>query len=360
MQTRCIPDLGRPLTDTLKSLIRLSLSLGLMGLFLYLAFSGTPTDQLWHTLSGASPLWIAAMVAMTLGTVALRAWRWTVLLRPSAPQVRVWDASVALAICYAANIVIPRSGEAARAVSLRWSRQAPIGASLATVVVERILDMVILALFVGVAMALLQGRLEATYPWIQPAAAVCLVGCAALLCGLVLAHRHREATLSLARRLMSPLSKRLAARMVDLIDTFLGGLAALRNRSAYLEILASSCLLNAGYVTIVYGGFRACDLAAIAPVGWTAALVVMAVSSIGVVVPTPGGTGSYHLFFSQSLLLFGVPGAAALACATLVHAMATLLYLALGGPGFLYQRHRAARAVAVHDSGEPPVQRCSP
>ena len=339
--------------QALKSFIRLALSLGLMALFLFLAFRHTPTDQLWQALASVSPFWIAAMVVTTLGTVALRAWRWTVLLRPFAPQVRVWDASLALAICYAANIVIPRSGEAARALSLRWSRGAALGSSLATVVVERIIDMVVLVLFVGVSILLLHGRLEEAYPWMESAALLSLVGCLILLCCLFFTYRHRQGALALARRLVSPVSESLADRVVHLIETFVGGLAALHDRSAYLEILISSALLNAGYCLIIYEAFLCYGLTTTHHLGATAALVVMAVSAIGMVVPTAGGIGSYHLFFSQSLLLFEVPAAVALACATVVHAMASITYLAIGGPAFFLQRARWRASPAVQNSGEP-------
>lgn len=337
--------------QTIKSLMRLVLSLGLMGLFLYLAFSGTPPEQLWQTLTRAAPLWVAAMVATTLATLVLRAWRWTVLLRPFAPQVRIVDAFLALAICYAANIAIPRSGEAARALSLRWSRQAPMGSSLATVVVERIIDMVVLVLFVGLSILLLHGRLEEAYPWMESAALVALVGCLGLLGFLFGVYRYRDAGLNLSHRLLEPLSARLAERVVELIDAFVSGLAALHDRSAYLKILVSSALLNGGYLLIIYEGFCAYGLQRMPGVGWTAALVVMAVSAIGMVVPTPGGTGSYHLFFKQSLMLFGVSAALSLACATFVHAMATATYLVIGGPAFLLQRARSAGTVQT--DGEP-------
>jgi uncharacterized membrane protein YbhN (UPF0104 family) len=67
----------------------------------------------------------------------------------------------------------------------------------------------------------------------------------------------------------------------------------------------------------------------------------MTLSSFGVILPTPGAAGSYHLFFSKALVaLYDVPQSAALACATAVHAIATVTYLALGGPALLWQRRR--------------------
>jgi hypothetical protein len=73
-------------------------------------------------------------------------------------------------------------------------------------------------------------------------------------------------------------------------------------------------------------------------------LVIMAVSSIGVVVPTPAGAGSYHFFYGQSLhVLFAVPVAAAMACATAVHAVANITYVVVGVPTLLAQRRHRRR-----------------
>ena len=106
-----------------------------MGLFLYWAFEGIDSRSLWNAIAGISTLWLVVLVLTTLMTIALRAWRWRVFMRPFASDVTLLDASVALAICYAANVVIPRSGEAVRALSLNWARGARISSVLATVVV---------------------------------------------------------------------------------------------------------------------------------------------------------------------------------------------------------------------------------
>ena len=92
-------------------------------------------------MTGISPVWAAVICVATLGTLVLRAWRWMVLMRPFAPQVSNLNASLALAICYAANVIVPRSGEVLRCVSLKWTTGASISALMATIVVERILDL---------------------------------------------------------------------------------------------------------------------------------------------------------------------------------------------------------------------------
>lgn len=330
------------MTRHLRSAFRFGVSLALMVLFLYWAFGGVDTGSLWQALAAASPMWVAAMMGTTLLTLLLRAWRWAILLRPCAPQVTLWDASLALAICYTGNIAIPRSGEALRALSLKWSRRASIGAVLATVVVERILDMVWLIAFIGVSLLLLHGRIQAEYPWMGSVTLLALAASLALLIGLALISVYRRRALNVVARLLSPVSARLAARITHLLETFIEGLEALRTPAAYAEILISSLLLNLGYCLIIYESIRCFGLDATHGLGVGAAIVVMAISSLGVVVPTPAGAGSYHYFFGQSLyVLFGVPLAVAMACATVVHAMATVTYLVIGGPALVMQWSRS-------------------
>ena len=134
--------------------------------------------------------------------------------------------------------------------------------------------------------------------------------------------------------------------MGDLLARFIHGLAALRTPSAYLEILVSSCLLNLGYILITWFSFAAFGFHE-APwnLGGKAALVVMAISSIGIVIPVQGGIGTYHFFYGTCLhRLFAIPLASAMACATLVHGISSLTYFVIGAPALLVQRRHGQRA----------------
>lgn len=330
----------------LRSALRFAASLALMALFLYWAFRGIDTELLWQALAGISPIWVAAMVATTLLTLVLRAWRWTVFLRPCAPRVTLWDAVLALTICYTGNIAVPRSGEALRALSLRWSRGASIGSALATVVVERILDVVWLIFFIGLSLLLLHGRIQAVYPWMAPVTLLALAGSLALLVGLSLISVYRRRALQVVEHLLSPLSARLASRISGLLETFIQGLEALHTPAAYAEIMVSSLLLNLGYCAIIYQSLHCFGLDETHGLGVGAAVVVMAISSLGVIVPTPAAAGPYHYCFGQALnVFFDVPLATAMACATVVHAMANVTYLVPGGPALMIQwsRYRKGR-----------------
>ena len=332
------------LVNHIKKTLQYIISLILMALFLYWAFEGINLDDLWASLRNISLFWLAALILTTLITLVLRAWRWIVLMRPFASQISLWNATLALAICYAGNIFVPRSGEALRAFSLYWTRGTSLSSVLATVVVERIFDMVWLIIFVGISLLLLRDRLDVinqAFPTVGPQLGMLtlliLLACILALTGLLLISLYRERALKLVDCLLSKISKRLAKALIGTLETFIQGLAALRTPSAYGEILVSSLILNLGYILIVYEAFLAFDI----PLGWDAALVIMALSALGMVVPTPSGAGSYHFFFSQGLIvLYATTTDLALACATAVHAIANLTYLALGGPALLLQRKK--------------------
>ena len=319
-----------------------------MALFLYWAFEGINFADLWASLRGISLSWLAALALTTLMTLVLRAWRWIVLMRPFASQISLWDATLALAICYAANVFVPRSGEALRAFSLSWTRGTSLSSVLATVVVERIFDMVWLIIFVGISLLLLQGRIGAinqALPTIGPQLGILslliLLACILALSALLLISFYRERALKVVDSVLRKISRPLARTLTGPLDTFVQGLGALRTPSAYGEIFLSSLILNLGYILIIYEAFLAFGI----PLGWDAALVIMALSAIGMVVPTPSGAGSYHFFFSQGLIvLYATTTDLALACATAVHAIANLTYLALGGPALLLQRKKAPAA----------------
>jgi hypothetical protein len=64
----------------------------------------------------------------------------------------------------------------------------------------------------------------------------------------------------------------------------------------------------------------------------------MAIGALGILVPSPGGIGSYHYITEQALVhLYGVPAAEALTYAVLTHGAQLVFYTLAGGVAVLYQ-----------------------
>ena len=118
--------------------------------FLYFTLRGLRLNEFWQTLKGANYFWLLPGVAVYFVGVWVRSWRWHYMLRPlkKIPTRKMFPI---VAIGYMGNNIYPaRAGELLRAAVLKQREGVPISASLATVIVERIFDGVVMLGFVFV------------------------------------------------------------------------------------------------------------------------------------------------------------------------------------------------------------------
>jgi uncharacterized protein (TIRG00374 family) len=116
--------------------------------FLYYALRGLKLIEFWQALKSANYWWLIPGIAVYFVDLWARAWRWHYLLRPlkGIPTRTMFPI---VAIGYMGNNIFPaRAGELLRAAVLRDREGVPISASLATVIVERIFDGVVMLAFV--------------------------------------------------------------------------------------------------------------------------------------------------------------------------------------------------------------------
>lgn len=305
--------------------LRIVVSLGLAALLLWVFFRKLDLAELGRTLSAAHPGWLAVAFAITVLGLPLRAWRWTRLLH-HVERVSPWEAFVATTIGFAASVLLPaRAGEIVRPAVLSRRTGLPFAPALASIAVERLIDLVtVVALFVvyaagGWAPTDLAPEAASRLELLRRAAF--LVGAATLAVfaglGLLAARPH------LADRVLVPLERRLparfASRIVALLRSFLGGLASIRTAgdAAVLAVASAAMwLLNAVQFHAV---LRAFDVALPLAVSF----FVMTWAVLGLAIPTPGGVGGYHAAVAYALTgFYGVAAAPAAAAALVTHAIA--------------------------------------
>ena len=117
-------------------------------ILLWIALSGLQLGAFLVALKQANYWWLIPGVAVYFVGVWVRAWRWHYLLSRSrtSPPKRCFPVT---AIGYMGNNIYPaRAGEVLRAVVLKRREGVPISASLATIIVERIFDGVVMLGFV--------------------------------------------------------------------------------------------------------------------------------------------------------------------------------------------------------------------
>jgi len=299
-------------------------------LFLYLAFRGTDVRRLVQALGETNYWWVPIMVSLILLSNLFRAWRWRFLVDPIKAQLSLEALFSAVMVGYLVNNIVPRAGELVRPVLLAKQEALSTSAVIGTVVMERVLDMASLLVIVMALPLVYDGPLRESFPWLSQTAQITAV----LLCFFIVVvavfMMRREVPARLVSMLTKLLPSKISNRLGQIVDSFLDGFLFVTRPRAFAGILLSTILLWLAYVLMHYAAIHAFHLDR--TLGMRAAFVVLAISSIGVVLPTPGATGTYHFFAMQTLLrLYNVSSDTALSYATLTHAVTFFTVTILGG-----------------------------
>jgi uncharacterized membrane protein YbhN (UPF0104 family) len=287
-----------------------SLVVGVALLAVLIAF--VHPDEIARSLRGASLGWIAAALLGLCAFFAVRGWRWQIILHPSAPQVSVADATAVTTIGWAINSVSPfKLGDVVRAASMAQRARIGVGASAATVVLERTLDVLALLLLAIVAAAVSGSRGGGSW------------GRLIILSRLVSA-------------LAQPLPAKARAWLIALVPSVLRGFHLLRSRSQLLAAILLSLAQWALSVSTLFALFRAVSPQLSTSTLLLALILFIITQAISV---TPGGLGTYEFLFVLTLGAFGAsPPGLLTAIAVLTHVVGTAFFLACGALGVLWLR----------------------
>lgn len=217
-------------------------------IFLYFALRGLELGRLWETVKTAKYLWLIPGVAIYFVGVLARAWRWHYLLRPL-KKISTFSMFPIVAIGYMGNNIYPaRAGEVLRAAVLKQREGVPISASLATVIVERIFDAVVMLGFVFVNLAEL-AKLTGNAGFIGTInirdmalwGSIIFIGALAVFLLAAMFHKLTERAVNWLIDRLLPVRSREGVRAVTL--RFLSGLESLRSPQDALMIFTTSVVI---------------------------------------------------------------------------------------------------------------------
>jgi uncharacterized membrane protein YbhN (UPF0104 family) len=278
-----------------------------------IAVRGIDVELTWQ-LMVESDLRLLVLAVGVIGVqVLLRAGRWRLLL-PVAPARRPGLGRVVpvLLIGYLGNAVLPaRLGEAVRAAVLARREGLSTAETFGSVILERVLDTLALAVFALSAVAIVGlGSEFAPIGLLAIAAAVVAI-----------------AVLTAAPRFLAALRIGPFARVIDAVVAVMRG-AQVTHRPVTVAAAIGLCLVAWALDAAIYL-LAARALGIDLPVH--GAIVISAVAALSTAIPSaPGFIGTLELAISTVAQAFGVAPSAALALAIVVHAVA-LLPVALSG-----------------------------
>lgn len=295
------------------SFLKYALLLGVSAFLMWFALKELDFEKMWAELQNADYGWVMVSVVMGVMAYVSRAVRWQMQIRPTGYNPPLRNTYNAMMVGYLANLVLPRMGEVVRCSMLRRSDHLPVNTGFGTVIAERIIDMLMLLLVVGLTFLIEFGRIRdfflglfsdkyanlehslSSFYWVFW-----------VMLGSVVV------VLFLALRYLSRLRQNTFFRKaVGFVRGMLKGvfsITKLDNQLAFWGHTVFVWLMYYGMSLVVFYA-----LPATADLGWGAALSVLLVGTLGMAAPVQGGIGVYHLLVQATLLLYGVPKEAGMA-----------------------------------------------
>jgi glycosyltransferase 2 family protein len=304
-----------------------ALALGLVAVFLRNADLGRVAEA----VRTARPELLVLAVALTLITYVVRTERWQYLLEPLGPT-HFGVAFRTTVIGFAASSVLPaRAGEVLRPYLLARREGLSATATFATIVVERILDLVAILLLLATYLLGFDPGMAARDSTLYAAVrlgglVMAPVALASMIAMYVLAG-HPDWLRAWVARAEAVLPTRIASALGRLIRLFASGFGVLRRPERLLASLGWSVVLW----LVICGETWAVAQAFHIDMPMAGSWLMLALLVVGVAVPTPGAVGGFHEAFRLgATAFFGADNDAAVGAAILLHATSFVPVTVLG------------------------------
>lgn len=313
-------------TDKVSGRWKTILSLLVGALFVYLFVHNLDFREVWSKVRAANWEQLGLALALLMGTYFVRTLRWRTLLAPMArPPLRALFR--ATMIGFSALFLMGRAAEMiVRPATLSIKEKVHPSASYATVMIERVFDMVMVVFFFAINLVFFEynerehdADAMRMFGWIKVSGAVLLIAAIAGIYGLSVFRRKREGALTYLSKKLGRLPRRVSTGLMSLFEHISEGLTVLHD--------ARSLTITVSYTVLIWLMVATAHLLVVRAFGihydqvpFTGAVFVMGLSMLGSVVPTPGGaTGPFHIATAAALAFMGVDQDSAKSVAIILH-----------------------------------------
>jgi uncharacterized protein (TIRG00374 family) len=296
-------------------LVKIAVGIALGAVCLWLTFRGTDIGHVAEVMGRVRLSSVGAALLLVAATVTAVGRRWQLLVQRGESLRHGSRFIIAVVVGQMLNVLLPiRLGEVVRAYSISRAEHRPVARIFATLVLERLADVVLLGVSV---MALL---VQLSLPvWARTSGLFTLAVSVVALASAFVLVRWGPTGLRLLDRPTRLLSDRLRLFLSRHGHIALDELRAFGDWRASAQVWALSLLIVVLAVATNYTLFHAFDLR-LSP---APALMLFVVLQIGVApASTPGNVGVFHYLVVLVLMAFGVDRGVAVAYAVVLHAVA--------------------------------------
>lgn len=317
------------MNKTTKTIINTVVFLLLGAVIFYFAILKNDPEKIWEQIKTAEIKWILIAVICGVLSHLARALRWNLLLQPLGYKATVMNSFHAVIIGYLVNMGVPRAGEIARPAVLSKLEKIPFNKLVGTVVVERVVDLLV-TLIIAVVIFFVQFNIIAeffgeAFQNIDSTKAIIysVVGFSIIGLGFW-AYKMRNQIYKL------PIINKLKSFIEGLLD----GVKTIFKLKQNGLFLFYSLFIWLMYFLMSYFIFFA--LEGTAHLGVSAGLTVLLFGTAAMIVPIPGGLGTYEAMVPAGLALYGIGELTGNSFAVLTHSLQIIVILGIGIFSVLY------------------------
>ncbi|MCD4745105.1 MAG: flippase-like domain-containing protein [Bacteroidales bacterium] len=318
----------RKIISILKYLLFLLIGIGL----LWLVFRKLEINSVVNEIKNANYSWILLSFVFAIISHISRAMRWNIMINSLGYKTKTITTFYAVMVGYFANLAIPRIGEITRCGVLGKNNKIPVNSLIGTVISERIFDLLILILIIFFVIVFqlnlvgvfvnkylfipLSSKFSNNFSLIIFTVSVIIIIIISLL---LIIKRYKNKIKHLS----------FYIKLKELINGFLNGIKTIKRMEQKWAFLFHTFIIWLMYFLMTYICFFA--IKATSHLTVIDGITVLALGSLGIVAPVPGGIGAYHFIVKAILFeLYGISAIAAASFATIVWTAQTILVIVLG------------------------------
>jgi len=307
------------LKKTLSIAIPMLIGVGLI-VWQYNQFNQEQLLEIKNYFKTADYRYIVISTVLSVVSLASRGYRWKYSLAYMGYQSSFINNFLAVNISYFMNLTIPRSGEVSRALVLKRYDNIPFDKGFGTIIAERIIDLVLLVLFVLMALVLEFKALKSFLTELIPFEKLLILGVIGVVGFFVFVY------------LMIYSKNAWFLWFKNKISGLVEGLLSVFKMPNKWWFLFHTLVIWGSYLYTFYIAVFA--LPETSGVTFGQMSVAFIAGSLAVTF-TNGGIGAFPVFTAQALFLFGIAMTAGTAFGWILWASQTALLIILGGLSFM-------------------------
>jgi uncharacterized protein (TIRG00374 family) len=277
--------------------------------------------KLWHDFKSANFFWLGmTALAFTVSNWS-RAVRWSMLIRQLGYKPRTRNAFMAVMISYFTNLYLSRMGEVVRAGYMARVERIHVGKVMGTVILDRLLDVVCMLFVIGLALVL---QFNQVWSFLSsnaqiPGSSLVQQPLFWVMCVLFLAAGVFLVAIRGRLRHLSVYDK-----VKQMVLSLWEGFKTVRRLDRYWVFILHTINIWLMYYVMTYFCFLA--FAPTAHLGLLPALTVYVFGAFGMVIPSPGGMGTYHALVIAALAIYGIDKVEAFSYANIMFFAIQIIY----------------------------------